>query len=137
MTPSHSFLLIHSHSSLSPIRNALRSRWRPLDWIPYSGEGGRGWGSSPPGFGRDGLVPFSPSHSWRSGSRSPVIKSAARSPSPVVDGCSCCTGRGAGWCSAAPFSPGQLPLLDYSIRGPLTPSISPMFYGWTGRGGAV
>jgi hypothetical protein len=27
-------------------------------------------------------------------------------------------------------------LLDYSIRGPLTPSISPGFYGWTGRGGS-
>jgi hypothetical protein len=28
-------------------------------------------------------------------------------------------------------------MLDYSIRDPLTPSISPEFYGWTGRGGAV
>jgi hypothetical protein len=27
-------------------------------------------------------------------------------------------------------------LLDYSIRGPLTPSISPEFYGWTDRGGS-
>jgi hypothetical protein len=25
-------------------------------------------------------------------------------------------------------------MLDYSIRGPLAPSISPGFYGWTGRG---
>jgi hypothetical protein len=24
--------------------------------------------------------------------------------------------------------------LDYSIRGPLASSISPGFYGWTGRG---
>jgi hypothetical protein len=28
-------------------------------------------------------------------------------------------------------------MLDYSIRDPLTPSISPEFYGWIGRGGAV
>jgi hypothetical protein len=28
-------------------------------------------------------------------------------------------------------------MLDYSIRGPLTPSISPRFYGSTGRGGAT
>jgi hypothetical protein len=27
-------------------------------------------------------------------------------------------------------------MLDYSIRGPLAPSISPGFYGWTGRGGS-
>jgi hypothetical protein len=26
-------------------------------------------------------------------------------------------------------------MLDYSIRGPLAPSISSEFYGWTGRGG--
>jgi hypothetical protein len=26
-------------------------------------------------------------------------------------------------------------VLDYSIRGPLAPSISPWFYGWIGRGG--
>jgi hypothetical protein len=28
-------------------------------------------------------------------------------------------------------------MLDYSIRDPITPSISPVFYGWTGRGGAL
>jgi hypothetical protein len=28
-------------------------------------------------------------------------------------------------------------MLDYSIRGPLAPSMSPGFYGWIGRGGAV
>jgi hypothetical protein len=28
-------------------------------------------------------------------------------------------------------------VLDYSIRGSLAPSISPGFYGWTGRGGVV
>jgi hypothetical protein len=28
-------------------------------------------------------------------------------------------------------------MLDYSIRGPLSPSILPGFYYWTGRGGAV
>jgi hypothetical protein len=39
---------------------------------------------------------------------------------------------GAGWQGAT------IPaMLDYSIRGPLAPSISPGFYGWTGRGGAV
>jgi hypothetical protein len=27
-------------------------------------------------------------------------------------------------------------MLDYSIRGPITPSISPEFYGWTDRGGS-
>jgi hypothetical protein len=27
-------------------------------------------------------------------------------------------------------------MLDYSIRGPLAPSISPRFYGWSGRGGS-
>jgi hypothetical protein len=27
-------------------------------------------------------------------------------------------------------------MLYYSIRGPLVPSISPGFYGWTGRGGS-
>jgi hypothetical protein len=27
-------------------------------------------------------------------------------------------------------------MLDYSIIGPLTPSISPVFYGWTGTGGS-
>jgi hypothetical protein len=27
-------------------------------------------------------------------------------------------------------------MLDYSIKGLLTPSISPGFYGWTGRGGS-
>jgi hypothetical protein len=27
-------------------------------------------------------------------------------------------------------------MLDYSIRDPLTPSISPRFYGWIGRGGS-
>jgi hypothetical protein len=27
-------------------------------------------------------------------------------------------------------------MLDYSIRGSLVPSISPRFYGWTGRGGS-
>jgi hypothetical protein len=26
-------------------------------------------------------------------------------------------------------------ILDYSIRDPLAPSISPEFYGWIGRGG--
>jgi hypothetical protein len=26
-------------------------------------------------------------------------------------------------------------LLDYSIRAPLAPSVSPRFYGWSGRGG--
>jgi hypothetical protein len=30
-----------------------------------------------------------------------------------------------------------LSVLDYSIRDPLTPFISPEFYGWIGRGGAV
>jgi hypothetical protein len=28
-------------------------------------------------------------------------------------------------------------MLDYSIRDPLTSYISPEFYGWIGRGGAV
>jgi hypothetical protein len=28
-------------------------------------------------------------------------------------------------------------VLDYSIRGSLTPSISPEFYGRTGRGGVL
>jgi hypothetical protein len=27
-------------------------------------------------------------------------------------------------------------MLDYSIRGSLASSISPEFYGWTGRGGS-
>jgi hypothetical protein len=27
-------------------------------------------------------------------------------------------------------------VLDYSIRGSLTPSMSPGFYGWAGRGGS-
>jgi hypothetical protein len=30
----------------------------------------------------------------------------------------------------------SLIMLHYSIRGPLTPFISPVFYGWTGRGGS-
>jgi hypothetical protein len=27
-------------------------------------------------------------------------------------------------------------MLDYSIRSPLAPTISPGFYGWTSRGGS-
>jgi hypothetical protein len=30
-----------------------------------------------------------------------------------------------------------LPVLDYSIRAPLTPFISPGFYDWTDRGDAI
>jgi hypothetical protein len=95
---------------------------------PYSGEDGCGWGSSPPSSGRVSSVPFSPGHSWHSRSGSAAVESTMHSPSRVVDGCSCYTGRGAGWGGAVPFSPGRLP---YS---PTFGSTSQCDGGWSSPG---